>query len=147
MNLNDIDKKEPFKAPDGYFESLEDRIMARIEENEASPARGRSVWFQPWYGYAAAAAVALIAVVMIFSPGSVSESASAEDILAEIPEEAIIDYLASSSISTDEIMDLANFTLEEADEIQSENTLELNEEDIDLLIEEFMIYELDSNML
>lgn len=35
-NLGKLDQSNPFKTPDGYFESFEDRLMGRIE-NASSP--------------------------------------------------------------------------------------------------------------
>lgn len=39
-------KNNPFKTPEGYFESLTDRIMAQIPENEVAmiPVRKKNIW-------------------------------------------------------------------------------------------------------
>ena len=41
----EILRKNPFRVPEGYFDGMEDRLMARIAAEEAEPVRtGRPVW-------------------------------------------------------------------------------------------------------
>jgi len=150
--FDDIDKNEPFKAPEGYFDRLEDRIMERIEseEEQGTESRGRIIAWQPMMKYAAAAAIALLAVfILIRSPWS-KGSESAEDLLAEVPAEAIVDYLAYTEISSAEILENSTFTMADADSISVTDPIlpDVGEiDDIDLLIEEYSPINLDSNAL
>lgn len=116
--------EQPFKLPEGYFESLEDRVMARIaaEEQPAESRRGR-VWTVLRPALALAATFALIfgmgygvlSLTHTLNRGTgttASPYASAEEELirpsslinyyetspaeeAELDEETILDYLAT----------------------------------------------------
>ena len=76
INLDDIEKNEPFKAPEGYFDSLADRIMDRIEEEEA-PVK-KHFTLSPWVKYAAAACVVLLVTVGIFTTQNPTDPTAAE---------------------------------------------------------------------
>ncbi len=71
---NEIDKlmenpKNPFKVPEGYFDTITSRVMERIPENEVklipTETQGTSKKKTWWRSYAAAAAV----IVAIFGAG------------------------------------------------------------------------------
>ncbi len=145
-NLNDIEKNQPFKVPEGYFDNLEDRIMARVEQEQNESRKKPVIRLNNWVKYAVAASISLLAIFFILQPGNDTDPTAAE-ILAEIPEDAIVDYLAFTDITSDEIIDAASFTLSEADSLQPVNNLDLTVEEIDLLLEEYSLYELDSNKL
>ena len=51
---------QPFKVPEGYFESLEDRLMARISAESAPQPKARGVWTVLKPALALAATFALI---------------------------------------------------------------------------------------
>lgn len=53
---------QPFKTPEGYFESLEDRLMARIsvEAQKPAPTRKQRIWLTLKPALALAATFALI---------------------------------------------------------------------------------------
>ncbi|MDQ3072840.1 MAG: hypothetical protein M3Q97_06225 [Bacteroidota bacterium] len=55
--LSGLPKKEEEKAPDGYFQALEDKVMSRIEENKTIVRKVRPAW-----GAIAAAAVIILAM-------------------------------------------------------------------------------------
>ena len=38
------DAEQPFRVPEGYFDALEDRVMARIAMEEAPETGRRRVW-------------------------------------------------------------------------------------------------------
>ncbi|MCA6074701.1 hypothetical protein [Fulvivirga sedimenti] len=145
-DLNDIDKKQPFNVPEGYFNSLEDRIMARVEEEQKKEANPKVIKINTWIKYAVAASISILAIFFILNTNQ-DAAPTAEEILADIPDDAIVDYLAFSDLTADEIMDAASFTLSEADSLQTVNPLELTIEEIDVLLEEYSLYDLDSNKL
>lgn len=65
---NMIERKTPFKVPDGYFETLTSRVMGNIPENEVrmmSAQPGKPASTSWWRTVAAAAAV----VVAVFGVG------------------------------------------------------------------------------
>ena len=54
------DAEQPFRVPEGYFDALEDRVMARIAMEEAPEAGRRRVWTVIKPALALAATFALI---------------------------------------------------------------------------------------
>ena len=60
-NLSDYQKKESFKTPEGYFETLAPRVMQRIAEQKQQKMRKARKQFRI-FCYAAAASVALLLV-------------------------------------------------------------------------------------
>jgi hypothetical protein len=64
---------QPFKVPEGYFESFADRMMQRIDEEESSKNKGRGIirYLRPVLAMAASFAIIFLMVyvpVRIFSP-------------------------------------------------------------------------------
>ncbi len=141
--FDDSNKKNPFEVPEGYFDSLEDRIMDRISSEKEDT---REIQLRPWVAYAAAAAIALL-VIFFLIPNSDEANNSPEQILTEVSTEAIVEYLAYTEITSSEILDQAQFTNIDADSLQWNNSLDLEPDEIDLLIEEYSLIELDSNSL
>ena len=113
-------KKAPLSVPEGYFDSLEDRVMQRIADGEKP--RVRRVSFKKWWIAAAAAcAVAVLALAIRLSlpqePAQTAYEDEAEYLelmdvstrtLAEyedaaeaddISQDAIIEYLAYNGLS------------------------------------------------
>ena len=54
------DAEQPFRVPEGYFDALEDRVMARIAMEEAPETGRRRVWTVSKPALALAATFALI---------------------------------------------------------------------------------------
>ena len=54
------DAEQPFRVPEGYFDALEDRVMARIAMEEAPETGRRRVWTVIKQALALAATFALI---------------------------------------------------------------------------------------
>ena len=48
--LNEIGNKNPFKAPEGYFDNLTEQIMSELPEKVIQQAKKLSLWerSQPW---------------------------------------------------------------------------------------------------
>ena len=130
--LDDIDKKIDFKVPDGYFEELPLKIQQRIQE-ENKEAR---TFILPSWSYAMAAAVLLIITfVFLFQ----DTAPTAESLLAEVPEEALIAYL--EEIEIDEY-DLASTLPEDTENLEFEeidllNNLDLENESYDDILLEY----------
>ncbi len=146
INLDDIEKNEPFGAPDGYFESLSDRIMDRIDEEEVKPEDNRR-FLQPWMRYAAAACVVLLATLVFFINQDNQAGPTAEELLSEVSNEAILDYLNDMDVSAEEILDVASFDEMDIDQIQEESLPKVDLETLDLLIDELDFNEQDINTL
>lgn len=64
INLEDLDRENPFSVPDGYFDSFSSRLMSRIDELDRPPVK-RDLgmrYLRPMIGLAAS--FALIALLM-----------------------------------------------------------------------------------
>ena len=94
--LDDIDKKQGFKVPEGYFEDLPMKIQKRIEQEK--PATRRLTVHQ--WGLALAASLALVLTFVFILP---NDGPSAEDLLATISEEELIAYLDQDDFDEYEI--------------------------------------------
>lgn len=82
--LAKMDKLNPFTVPDGYFESLADRIQSRVAENQSAKIK----IFPLWIRYAAAACLTLgisLALYLNLNKNAMS--------FEEIPDQEIVSYL------------------------------------------------------
>jgi|GEM_PF-2845169 len=95
--LEDLRGKEFFKVPGGYFENLPSAISAKI----AGTATRSTPVFRPVYWYAVPMVILLFALVYWLNRPGTGESA--EMILASIDSEVLINYLAESDLTGDEI--------------------------------------------
>lgn len=61
---NLIERKNPFKVPEGYFDTLTSRVMGQIPENEVRmmPAQPGKPVSKVWWRTVAAAAAVIVAV-------------------------------------------------------------------------------------
>ena len=60
MKKDIFDKTNPFTVPNGYFDSLQERIMNRIHAEETPKAKKRSIQMRPFRVLVAAAACVLL---------------------------------------------------------------------------------------
>ena len=134
--IDDMDKKIDFKVPDGYFENLPLKIQQRIEIEK----KEAKTFTLPTWSYAlAASALLIMAFVILFQ----NPSPSAEKLLAEVSEEALIAYL--DDIEIDEY-DLVSALPDHAEdlpfnEIDMLQNLDLGDESMDDILLEFNIEE------
>lgn len=134
-----------FTAPDGYFESLPDRIINRVVDKEAPAVI--SFHERPVFRIIAAAASVLIivavAISLYFSPEETEE-----DIYSEFSTEELYDHSLSHLAELEEEYLLSMMDIEDLEEILSidlnENTIS-EEEIIDYLLAENNIEELILN--
>lgn len=101
IKLSDLPKKDPFRAPEGYFDTLQEKIDARIGLEK----KGRVIQVN-WrhIGYAVAASVTLLVAVLIGIRNPTEQRPNVEQMLAEISFEECIAYLEASDIEIDEIV-------------------------------------------
>ena len=136
--LDDIDKKQAFKAPEGYFEDLPMKIQQRITEEPRKQSSSTPVWALAM----AASVVIVVAFIFLFQ----DNQPSTESLLADIPQEELIAYL--DQLEVDEY-DLANAMGDDADAVLLEDTnvldgIDLGEDAIeDVLLE----YDLEDEYL
>lgn len=105
LQLKEQVQEEGFDVPDSYFESLSAKITARVASDLEQPilleTPVRRLGFQRWVQYAAAASVAAILSVSAFQAITDTTNVSNQQTLAAIPEDQLINYLASSSDAED----------------------------------------------
>ena len=129
--LDDIDKKETLKVPEGYFEDLPMKIQQRISQEEKP--QGFSV---PSWSLALAASLLLIVTFVFILPEA---EPSAEELLAEISQEEIVEYL--DLLELDEY-DIASAIGEDEEAFEFEDTnvldgIDLEDQSIDDVLLEY----------
>lgn len=136
MKLDENHKKNIYKVPEGYFEKLPQQIQARIAEENKSTS-----WQPVLVLRYAVPVILLIAVAIYFGISYYPQAVvQPEDLLAEVSTQEIVDYLAESDITTEELID--EFRNDE-EIILNENNgldaleLDLNEADFDELLNEY----------
>lgn len=104
IRLEDLERKHPFKVPEGYFEDLTDKIHERVammtdqEDNEVALPEIRTKIFRSWWSFpAVAASLALIAALIWFT-FPVRQGPLGPDTLSAVSDEAILEYLASQDL-------------------------------------------------
>lgn len=87
-SLAKMEKKNPYLVPDGYFESLQSRIVQKV--NSAQGEKSRSKIIPMWTKYAAAACLTIAMGITLYLKLN-QEKPTIN--WAEIPEEEIVSYL------------------------------------------------------
>ena len=108
--LDEIPKKNVFEVPDGYFDRLPMKILARLETPAQTPSI--SIW-NLVFRYALPSVIAVFALVYFLRP----KSYEPEDLLAGIASEHLIAYLHDSDINESDLLEAANFDEADADSL------------------------------
>ncbi|MDR0686527.1 MAG: hypothetical protein LBF79_03610 [Dysgonamonadaceae bacterium] len=68
INLADIEKRDPFRVPEGYFEGFVSGFMLRLPERQARPVEVIGFWgkVRPWV-YMAAMFIGISLTVRLFT--------------------------------------------------------------------------------
>ena len=90
--IEKVSKQNPFRVPEGYFDTLADQIMAKVDESASSTViplkenkkkkSARVVWLRPVL-YAAASVCALFISVVAYQSYSESPTAAPAATMAE----------------------------------------------------------------
>ena len=100
--INKVGKENPFKVPEGYFESFQQQLLSSLPERTAaaSPVVRIPLWRKRTFW--ASAAAMFVGVVVLFSvlrgTGRPDEELYAATDEAELMEESLSDYIATSFI-------------------------------------------------
>jgi hypothetical protein len=116
MKLEDIEKKEIFKVPDGYFDALPSKIQNRIDAQ--NPKLESSFVFR--YKLQYVLPVIIFLVIGIFWLEERNRPKDAENLIASIATEDLIAYLDQSEVDTDEVLDHIEFNSLDLEEIETE---------------------------
>ena len=95
-----VGQKNPFRVPDGYFDTLADRIMSQLPEQpaaivhvEAPKQKSRFVALRPWIFSAAASILAVVMVTSLyFRPSAGEQTLAATTVESSYMDEAA-DYV------------------------------------------------------
>jgi len=132
IRLENIDKKTPFSVPDEFFAELTKDIQARIIEK---PKRR---WMPaPQMNWVLAGTFAfVIGLIFIFKP---SAQLSAEELLAQVNEQDLMNYLDMTDFTEAEL--LGGLSDAEIDELWLDDELleglEIDEENLDEFLIDF----------
>jgi hypothetical protein len=135
IKLSDIPKRDPFQAPDGYFDDLQAKIDRRIAD-----APKAKVIHVNWrnIGYAVAAAVTLLVAVLVAVDGPSKSTPSAAEMIAQLTAEDCLAYLTSTDIEIDEIIQGTDAEIwSDPVEAPMDSGSDLSDEDLDLLYERY----------
>lgn len=134
FKLDDINNKHPFQVPDEYFDELTSKIQSRISTDSTRQTT-------PYYKLA----WALPAMVIIISAGlwvvNLRTSNEPENLLAEVSDEAIMQYLESDDLSIAELIDMTDRPEELVDDPDYLQGIELEGESLDELMNTFDLNE------
>ncbi|MCK5279786.1 MAG: hypothetical protein KAK04_14630 [Cyclobacteriaceae bacterium] len=140
MKLEDIKKKNIYSVPDKYFDQLPARIQSRV--NEKKPVFGLSLNWSLAFKVAAPA-LALVLILFYFDISTTDNSTlSSDELLAQVSTDDLIAYLETTDITADEIieeLDLSNIELDFYEEGPIMQDMDMNDEDIDALLDEYGI--------
>jgi len=127
-NLEDIPKNHPFKVPDDYFDRLPGIIQSRIAAE--SGVRESKPYFRYALQYALPVILIAIAAVFYLKP---STQQNADSLLSSVSTDELVAYLEESEMTTDELIESADFDSESVDAIESEVyfNFDLNNSDVD----------------
>ncbi len=102
IKLEDLERKDIFTTPEGYFESLPNQIQERIDLQERKINRPvhKLVPKRMYYIAASVAVFFMVAILLLLAP---KETTSVQNLLAEVSTEDMIEYLEMSDVSVAEI--------------------------------------------
>jgi len=125
--LENIPKKEIFNVPDGYFDSLPGKILARISKENT--ARETSFVFRYKLQYALPAIVLIALGIFWFNLPD--QTADVDSLLGSVQTEDLVAYLSDSDITTEDLLENVDFSSNDLEEIESEvYELNMDTEDI-----------------
>ncbi|MEM9390036.1 MAG: hypothetical protein AAGA02_06155 [Bacteroidota bacterium] len=135
--LDKIEKKNIYKVPDNYF----DKLPGIIQSRAVNESRKSSIaWSIPVIKYAVPALlVVILAGYYAFFNGQ-EKSKSAVELLAEVETDQLVEYLAYSEITTEEILEIVEMDEIEF-EFENEETDLLNDSDLgdlEYVLDEFL---------
>ena len=138
--LSNIPKKDIFKAPEGYFDSLQENISRRIAERKKPAGKTIAFRVERWK-YVTLAAAAVITLLIIFLPSRQVDlhSPSAAELIAQITDEECLAFLKSSELEIDDLLGLSEPELwdEVIVDAVPDDAEEWKKEDEEMLYERF----------
>jgi hypothetical protein len=140
MKLEDISKKNIYTVPDKYFDQLPAKIQARVQTKKPIefPVFNWSLT------YKIAAPVFALVLLAFFWFNNQAGSETVESLLAQVSTEDLVAYLETTDITTEEIIesiDFENLDLDLSDETPIMQGVDMDEESLKILLDEFAVDE------
>jgi hypothetical protein len=90
--IEQFGRQNPFRVPEGYFDSLTERVMTQLPERKP---KSRLVALRPWF-YAAAcfAVVAVVGLTYHFHQADVTKQVAATEVVAPVVDNSYVDEAA-----------------------------------------------------
>ncbi|MCX2745252.1 hypothetical protein OO013_15345 [Mangrovivirga sp. M17] len=122
-------EKHPFKVPENYFSDLERQIKSKVKDKGQD---SKVISIKPALLKVAATVLLLLTISIVLykktntDPIQIAGNSEVNEILKDIPDEAIIEYLTESNLEVEQLINFAaskniNETeLEEKNEIEEE---------------------------
>jgi len=135
MKLEEIEKKNIFEVPEGYFDALPMAIQKRVESKEQRTFSLPSFAFSFKYAFP----LIFVTIATVFVYKSYFSSTSTTNLLEGVNTETLVAYLSESEITEEEILKSVNhapFDFQSAP-ANSLETIDLEEITLDKLSKDF----------
>lgn len=132
IKLDDIDKKNPYDVPSGYFEDLTSKVQSKIEKRSAM--RPATTWALKW----ALAPSLVLLILLTFWLKPKHETEKVNSLLSQVSDDDILDYLAQGELDEMELLSLSSHPehiLEHSPNYL--NGIDLDQQSLEELYEEF----------
>jgi hypothetical protein len=123
--LEDIEKKDIFKVPEGYFDTLPTIIQSRVVKKDES-------WIPTFVNGFKYALPVLALVVTLLWFYKADSPVSPEDMLASVNATDLAEYIHSMEINNDDFLELLDYSQIEADSLNFQESFVIADDDIDL---------------
>lgn len=137
ITLSDIPKEDSYSVPEGYFETLSERVVQRIEAEEQKSVDVRHMVVRRNRRILGIVSLAA-AMALFFGLGRylmLSRESSADAQIAALSDSEIIAYLEAEDISPESVSDMPE-VVRSADELSSETLSRKDASDIERYLEE-----------
>jgi len=128
--LENIEKKDIFKVPEGYFETLPTIIQSRVAQDVPTKSY---LWLFASLKYALPALLLVVSVTWYLNR---TPEYTPDEMLAMVSTEDIADYLNSMELANDEFLEMLDYSMINVD------SLDLQESHLDIdddLLDEILI--------
>lgn len=104
-DLTEHPKRNPYKAPEGYFEQLPLRLQQRLEKNDS---RISLPWFLKWQWQTAFLLLLTLGIGLWMNLPTRQQALQTETILASLPNEAIVSYFEDEQLGSVSMAEIAS---------------------------------------
>lgn len=116
---NEYGKKNPFTVPAGYFESLNDRLMARVREKRVKPKTDWLRVMRPYFGLTGVFVLAMVVLhwvlPSVFTAEKRGEADPVEAYWHSVVEEQDIEFDEDFNPTKDEIIEYLSQEMDASD--------------------------------